>query len=243
MVNKMVLAGLGALAVVVAVMSDGGVMSEAVADDDRLRTLTVSAEGDVEVVPDMAVVRAGVETTSATAEQALEDNSRAMTRVIDALKAKGFAPRDLGTSSFNVQPEYDRSKSRAAQAPSIVGYRVSNILTIVIRELKQVGPVLDEVIRLGANQLHGLSFVVSDADEKLDAARREAVVAARKRAELYATAAGVTLKRIVTISESGTASPRPMMASRRTAAMAEAVPVEPGAQELTARVTVVWEIE
>lgn len=212
----------------------------AMAEDDK-RTLTVTASGRAEAMADVAVVEAGVETYERTARAALDRNSRAMEKIIGALKAKGFGPRDLSTSSFSINPRYDHSKS-SAQRNEIVGYSVGNSVTVKVRDIATVGAVLDDLVGLGANQIRGVSFVVSEADAVRDSARADAVKTARKRAEIYAEAGGVKLGKVLRITEGHEAGPQPRMYAR--AAMAEsAVPIEPGVQELTESVTVTWELE
>lgn len=218
----------------------GASAERAMAEGDK-RTLTVTASGKVEAKPDIALVQAGVETYAQTARAALDGNSAAMARIIAALKAKGFGERDLGTSAFSISPRYDNSKS-LNQRNKIVGYSVSNTVSVKVRDIATVGAVLDELVDLGVNDVGGVSFIVSAADELLDGARSEAVKTARKRAELYAEAAGVKLGKVLRISEGRENGPEPRLYAR--AAIAEsAVPIEPGMQELTQSVTVTFELD
>lgn len=212
----------------------------AMAIEDK-RSLTVTGIGRVEAKPDLAIVEAGVETYAQTARSALDENSAAMAKIIAALKAKGFGERELGTSSFSISPRYDNSKS-SVRRNEIVGYSVTNSVSVKVRDIGSVGAVLDELVGLGANEIRGVSFVVTNADSLRDAARSDAVKAARGRAQIYAEAAGVKLGKVLRIREGAGPREQPMYAAR--AAMAEsAVPIEPGVQELTQAVTITWELD
>lgn len=208
--------------------------------DHGQRYITVSAEGKVSARPDMARISSGVVTEAASAKDALSANSVAMERLLTGLKAAGIAGADIKTTSFDVSPRYQNR--RDGSAPKIDGYRVSNDVNVVVRDLSNLGPLLDQLVSLGANRISGLSFDVAKEDALLDDARRKAIANARQRAELYATAAGVRLGQVLVISEQAVhVAPRgPMMAR---AAMAESVPIAEGTQEITARVTVTYALE
>lgn len=203
------------------------------------RTVTVTASAEVSAVPDMARVSAGVTTEADTAREALTKNSDAMRKLIAGLKGLGIEARDIGTSALQIDPRY--TNPRDGQAARINGYRVSNQVSVVQRDLARLGEVLDQLVTLGANQLGGLSFEVGNAETLKDTARTQALANALRRARLYAAAAGAEVGAVLTISEDTIvhgAQPRPMLMGR--AAMASAVPVEAGSQALEARVTVTW---
>ncbi|MDG2002182.1 MAG: SIMPL domain-containing protein [Novosphingobium sp.] len=210
--------------------------------------LTLTAEGKSSRRPDLAVFSAGVATTGKSAREALGANAAAMNRVIRALKAAGIAEKDIQTSNLNLNPVYG-SRQRASstleeQAPPIIGYRASNNVTVKQRKLDEFGKVIDTLISAGANQVNGPSFQMDEPDEALDEARREAVAKARQRAQLYAGAARLTVKRIVSISESSSNSGGPPMMYARAMAMdvAESTPVSAGEVEMQASVTVTFEL-
>ncbi|MEL6298741.1 MAG: SIMPL domain-containing protein [Pseudomonadota bacterium] len=215
-------------------------------DDNAPRTIALSASGRVEARPDQAIVSIGVVTEGDTAAEALDANNGAMRNLVDGLKAAGVGADDLQTRQFSIQPRYTRSKraassSQSGSAPQIDGYEARNGLRVRVREIKDLGKILDDATELGANNFDGIEFVVSDAETRRDEARRKAVTTARQRAELYAEAAGVKLKEILTITENG-GSPRPhsgMVASARM----ESVPVEAGTMAITSQVQIVWRIE
>ena len=212
--------------------------AEARADEPN-RTVTVSAEASVEVKPDAASIMGGVSSEADTARAALDANTKSMSNLIDGLRAAGIEAKDIRTSNFSVQPRYE---SRRDGGPSeLVGYRVENAVTVLVRDLPKLGEILDLMVSLGANQMQGMSFVVSDADARKDDARRQAIANALGRAKLYAAAAGAEVGEVVNIAEDvSDGGPRPLY---RAATMAQAVPVEPGQQSLEARVTVTWKLK
>ncbi|MGQ0673936.1 MAG: SIMPL domain-containing protein [Hyphomicrobium sp.] len=208
-------------------------------ESEMQRTVTVTATGEVGADPDMARVTSGVISEATTAREALDRNSATMQKVIAGLKSTGIEAKDIQTTSFHVEPRY--TQPRDGQVAVINGYRVVNQLDIRIRDLSRLGELLDQLIVLGANQMGGLSFEVSRAETLNDEARQAAIANARRRAELYAAAAGARVGDVIAISEDTSFSgPRPFAMARK--AMADAVPVEAGTQALEARVTVVWSL-
>ena len=226
--------------------------------------LTVTAEGRSLRQPDLAVFSAGVTTQGKTANAALAENSRAMARVIAELKAAGIAERDIQTSNLSINPIYsdpNREAMMAArvtgqpyvplppeqQLQKIVGYTVSNNVSVRQRRLGDYGKVIDTLVSAGANQVNGPMFQMDDADPALDEARVAAMKKARDRADLYARAAGLRVVRILSISESGGYyGPPPVLFARGESAMAVSAPppapVQPGELQLTANVIVLYEL-
>jgi uncharacterized protein YggE len=204
------------------------------------RLITVSAVGYAYAEPDQARLSSGVTAEAETAEAALAANTEKMKAVVAGLKASGIDAKDIQTSNFNVNPRYTQPKDGG---PSVIdGYTVSNQVDVQVRDLKTLGGLLDKLVSLGANQINGLSFVVSKAETLKDDARKEAVANARRRAELLATAAGAEVGEVVSIAEeTNYGAPRPMMAAR--AAKADFAPVEAGTETLEARVTVTWKLK
>lgn len=170
--------------------------------------LDVSATGRTTRVPDVATIRAGVVTQSATAAAALSDNAQRMARVLAALKKAGVADRDVQTANIGLQPQYRYVEN---QAPVITGYQANNSVSVRFRDIAKSGTILDVLAREGANQIDGPNLSIDKPDTALDEARLDAVKRARARAELYAKAAGLTVSRIVSISEGGDFSPSPPM--------------------------------
>jgi uncharacterized protein YggE len=199
------------------------------------KLVTVTGEATVSVAPDIAVIRIGVGTLGKTAREASDGNGKQMTSVLAAIRSAGIADRDVQTSRLSLQPQYDQSKSGTAR---LLGFQVTNQVTIRIRDIDKLPSILDRAIAAGANEMSGIEFVVSEQSKLLDQARDDAVADARRKAEHYARAAGAKLGAVVTIAEDGAAPPvRPMQAMRATG-----VPVAPGEQMLRASVTVSYEL-
>jgi uncharacterized protein len=211
----------------------------AAADEPPRRSITVSASGSVSAVPDLARITSGVATEAPVAKDAVAKNSEAMRKIIDGLKSSGIEEKDIQTSSFHIEPRYTRA--REGEAPAIDGYHATNQVQVVVRNLDKLGEVLDRLVALGANEMAGLSFDVSQAEKLRDEARKEAVANAQRRAKLYAEAAGVQLGEVLNIDEGSDNPPRPLFAGR--ALKAEAVPIERGSETLEATVTVTWALK
>jgi uncharacterized protein YggE len=210
---------------------------------DMEATVSVTGEGVVTAIPDMAMVSTGVTTEAATPEAALNANTAAMNGLMKVLDDLDIAAKDRQTSNFNVSPQYRRERNDPG-SPKIDGYRVSNQLTIRVRDLGELGGLLDALVKAGSNQLGNIRFDFADRGKLVDKARQLAVADARKRAELYVDAADVDLGDVLSISESGVAAPRPPM--MRNAMMAESaadVPIAVGESEIRASVHMVFELE
>ena len=204
------------------------------------RTISLSASGQVKVEPDLASISTGVTSEGETARDALDANTRAMKAVIEGLKSSGIDPRDIQTTNFSVSPRYQHFKDR--RAPVITGYNVTNSVHIIVRDLKALGTILDKVVTLGSNQINGIQFDVSNSDALKDAARKQAVTNAFRKAKLYAEASDAEVGSVLKITEESHGySPRPAM--MRTAMKAEAAPVEAGSQTLSVRVNITWELD
>jgi uncharacterized protein YggE len=202
--------------------------------------ISVSGVGVVSATPDMATVSVGVTTQARDATAAVAANNRAMTALHKALDDFGIADRDRQTSNFNIHPRYDR-RTNDGRAPEISSYEVNNQLTIRVRDIDRLGDVLNAVVKSGSNRIGSLSFGNSNEAELRDEARQLAVANAQHKAQLYATAAGGELGRVVSITEAGAPQPRPMMRSAMMADV-ESVPVATGENEIRDVVNVVFEL-
>jgi uncharacterized protein YggE len=210
-------------------------------EHETMSTLTVTGQGQVEAAPDLATVSLGVTTQGATAAQAMAANNAALSAVLERLAAAGIEARDVQTSNLSLNPNWQQPYD-GSSPPVIDGYIASNQLAVRVRDIARTGEVLDAVIADGANTLNGITFGLQDDSALQDEARTEAVQDARARAQTLAAAAGVQLKRIVSISEQGGYAP-PMPMYRMEAAASAPVPVAAGEVGVTAGVTVVYEVE
>lgn len=206
------------------------------------RTITVSATGTVTATPDEALISTGVTSEAKTAREAMSANNADMSKVIGELKSAGVDAKDIQTSQFNVQPVYVYPKEGGAP-PTVTGYRVSNMVSVRVRDLDKLGSVLDQMVSADANQMNGITFNVSKAETLKDDARKDAMANAYRRAKLLAEAAGASVGDVMQISEDVSEfNPQPVVFSKRAAMAAEAAPVERGEQELQSRVTVIWRL-
>jgi hypothetical protein len=215
----------------------------ATAAEQAPRRLVVTGTGEARARPDIAVISAGVVIQADTASAALAENTDAMNRVLEQLRAGGLAPEDVQTTQFAVMPLYESRPPdpQRTEPPRIVGYQVSNQVTARVRDLDRLGAILDALVTAGANSINGPTFELADPDQLLGEARDAAVADALARAERYAAAAGVQLGKIIAIEEGGyVAPPRPMM---RAEAMAADVPIAPGQTELSASVTITFALD
>ena len=137
-----------------------------------------------------------------TAREASDSNNAAMGKVLLALKGAGIDEKDIQTSRLSLQPQY--APNRPMPSP-ITGYRASNRVTVRLRDVSKVATMIDTLVSAGANDIGGINFMVSQASKLLDDAREQAVADARRKAEIYAKAAGVSLGAPLSISEEGAA--------------------------------------
>ncbi len=211
--------------------------------DIAIPRIQVSGEGRVDIAPDMAVLSLTVTREAQTARAALDANSAAMKDVLAAMASQGVNNKDLQTSGFSIQPKYSYAKPTASgerRAPEIVGYSVRNSLTVRVRDINNVGSILDKSISLGVNEGGNISFTNSDPSKAIAQARALAVKDAIAKAGTLAKAAGVNTGDILEISErSGSQRPVPM--ARSTMMMAESsdsVPLAGGENTYTVGVNV-----
>lgn len=205
-------------------------------------TLAISADAEVQAAPDIAEIGAGVMTESTEAAQALSANAERMSRVVAAIRKAGVADRDIQTTGLNLQPQFRYEQDRE---PILTGFRASNRVQVTLRDTKTAGKIIDTLVREGANQIDGPSFRISNPEPLLDKARQEAVRKARARADLYAAAAGLRVKRITSISEGTDFRPMPAPAPRAIMAMGakDESAIEPGQVGLTVTIQMGFELE
>lgn len=211
--------------------------TSASADDHQPGRITVTGQGEASAKPDIATLSIGVEVQAKTPGQALSDNAERMIAVMKRLKDAGLADEDIRTSQLGVWPVFaDRQ-----QPPKTVGYRASNQLTVTIRNIDDLGGILDQAVTDGANRVNGPSFSIADPAPLLETARDAAVKDAIAKAKRYADAADVELGEVISIDESGGA---PVLGRQmRAEAMAASTPIAPGESTLTASVTMTFAID
>jgi len=213
------------------------------AQDMPVRSIVVSGAGEASAVPDEAQVSAGVTAQAATAEEALDQNNMAMERVFETLREAGIEDRNIQTSNFSVNPQYEPYRENNPNPPRIVGYQVSNQVTAIVEDLDNLGATLDALVRSGANQINGVSFTISEPKPLEEQARRLAVQDAIAKAQTLAEAAGVTLGPILSISEDGGYQPPMPMFARADMAMESSVPIARGETTLSISVSITYGIQ
>ena len=148
----------------------------------------------------------------------------------------------MQTSRLSLQPQYVQSQGSKSGPNVVSGYRASNRVNIRLRDVSKVAGTIDTLVSSGANEIGGINFMVEKASKLLDEAREQAIADARRKAEIYARAAGVTLGAPVSISEDGNGSPVPMTFSKMRG-MAAAAPIAQGEETLRVTVNVAWSIK
>jgi uncharacterized protein len=210
-----------------------------------LETVTVTGNGRTSVAPDRFTFTVGVQTVARTVDEAVNQNNERVAAVVAALKKAGATDREIRTSNFSIYPQQDYSQGKL---PQILGYQVSNNVTVTKSQIGEAGRLLQVAVNAGVNQSSGLQFEVSDPSKGRNEGMTAAFADAKAKAALLASAAGRTLGRAVTISEGsqpGTPPPyvpRPMAMRAEAAQVVSDVPVESGSQEMSYTVTVVFEL-
>jgi uncharacterized protein len=197
------------------------------------RAVTVTGTADVQTVPDRAVFTFGVSTTAATARAAVAENAAKAQRVVAALRVKGIAEGDLRTQDVSVSPHWNDEGHRD-------GYAAHASVEAKVRAIGRAGPVLDSAVAAGATETSGPTFERSDRQDVYRRALRRAFGDARAKAQALAAEADASLGRVLRMEEG--APPEPPRPYFERAALAAETPVEPGTQEVEARVTVTFSL-
>jgi uncharacterized protein YggE len=208
----------------------------------QVQGISVSGTGKASGAPDLALVELGVSTEGKTVKEARDAAATAMNGVSDALKSDGVADKDVQTQQFRIEPEYDFPKGKQ----ELIGFRVTNIVEVKVRDLDRVGEVIDDVAAAGGDivQVQGLSFTIEKPEDLRAQARQEAMADARARAEGLADLAGVTLGKPLSVTESTTIPPSPVLEAAPAGRGAEeTTPIEAGELEVSVTVDVLFAIE
>jgi len=220
--------------VLVALLAGAG---GAIGASDQLKSghsIVVTGQGSVKTVPDRAQISLGVATDAKTAAAALRGNAAEMAKVIAAIKAQGIPAADLQTDQVSLSLRF------GDDGDAVAGYTATNTVSVIVRSIAKVGPVIDAAVDAGANQVYGPNLVRSDQQALYRAAMRAAISNARVKAVAIAKAAGLTLRRITDVVESGGPAPVPLDA--KTALPATGTPIEPGTQLVQATLTVTFAV-
>jgi hypothetical protein len=208
-------------------------------------TLRVSGHGSVSLPPDTAEVIFGVTIEDDTLAEAQSEATAKMAAILAAVTAAGVAEEDVRTTNFSVTILYDYDDSGVISR--VIGYQVSNQVSVKVRDLPSLGGLLDAIVAEGANTVQGISFVVEDTAAPARQARSAAVEDAMTKAEEMAAAAGMRIARVLTITEISSPVPSPELYYQEAAAdmdrASAPVPIQPGTTELTADVEIIFELE
>ncbi len=194
------------------------------------RWISVTAQGEATVAPDLALVSFAVSGTGKELAPTRDDVNARSSAVLARLRDLGIADADLDAPGVGIHPEYDYRKGQ-----KLIGYRVVRQMTARVRDLEALGGILDGLVGAGANEVGGAQMTASDPSAAEHEALRAAATSARAKAEALAVEAGVTLGEIVRLEEEAGPGVMPMPKFRAMAAMAEAmeVPTEVAAGDLT----------
>lgn len=167
-------------------------------ESQQTYTISVDGEGKVTSVPDIAQISLGLETQKATVAEAQKENTEKMNKIIAQLKSMGIEEKDIQTTNYNIYPQYDYTNGRQ----TLRGYSISQSVNVKIRNLDNVGQIVEKAGSLGANQVGGLNFTIDDPEKVKQEAREIALVKAKEKAESLAKIAGVKLGKLVSFTES-----------------------------------------
>ena len=234
------LAALIALAAFLALSGCGPTKVVTAPSAEPLNTVTADGTGKVTAVPDLAVMTFGATAQSENAKTALNQASKTATSITSALKKSGIAEEDIQTQNVSVYPQYETKGDR----PDITGYQANVSVTAKIRDIGKLGDIIGAASDAGADNIGGPTFTLDDESPVRDDAIAKAVENARSRAEAMAKAAGKSVGDVLSMSSSAVNVPVPLYGAEVARDAAKAgVPIEPGTLDITADVTVVFELK
>jgi uncharacterized protein YggE len=201
--------------------------------------IVVTGEGSVRAVPDYASVTGGVTVRAKTAQEAAAADAKLMAAVVAALRDAGIAQDDIQTSRYSIAPVYAPAQQNAEAR--LTGFSATNELTAKVSDIAKLGDVIDRLIGAGATNIGGVQFLHSDISKVLDGARVAAMADARRKAQVYAEAAGIRLGSVIWITEEAAYAPSYPMAAARFSAAAP-TPIAAGEDTLRAQITVGFDI-
>jgi uncharacterized protein YggE len=200
------------------------------------RQVTVVGSGSVQGVPDTLTADVGIEVLAPDVPAAMAQTNERQQAVIDALKAGGIDAKDISTTTVGVAPQYGDNSA-------VTGYRANNAITVTIRQLDKAPGALASVVDAGGNaaRINGVRYSIENDSQLVSDARARAFEDAKNRAAQYAELAGLSLGKVISISEAPESNPpRPVPVPQ--SAKAAGVPLEPGEQTVSFAVTAVWEL-
>jgi uncharacterized protein len=215
---------------------------ERLIDISNDRWVEVTGEGSVSAAPDFARITLGVTNAGKTAGEAMAANAKAANALISLIKAEGVAPADIQTADVSISPIFSQASRSEASAPTIEGYSVSNTVTVTVRDIPRLGGLIDKAVSVGANSIYGVRFGHNNPSALLDKARPLAVADARRKAEIYASAGGARIGRLMVLTEEAARQPAVSFSRAYAAGAAAPTPIEAGEDKLTVTVTARFEL-
>lgn len=212
-------------------------------------TLTVTGTGNLAIAPDTAFVTFGMETAGKSLAEAQRQNNQVMQKVTERLRELQIEKERIQTSSFTVAPQYKPPPKRPVDAPpvlpEIIGYTVSNSVTVEVRNTEMVTPVIEESLAAGANHFQGLHWALRDEQQARLSALKQAAAKAREKAAALSEVLKVKLVRLLSANEGGhmiRPAPRVSRSMMAMDAGGSEPPIFAGEITVEATVTLAYEI-
>jgi len=231
-----------AFALALATFSPALALETRLIDINTDRWVEVSGEGSVSAAPDFARVTLGVTTTAKDAREAMAANAKSANALVALIKSEGVSPADIQTSDVSISPMFSNQPPAQASAPTIIGYSVSDNVTVTVRDISRLGALLDKAVGAGANAIYGIGYGENDPSALLDKARPLAVADARRKAEIYAGAGGAKIGRLMELTEEPGARPVAFAARAYAPGAAAPTPIEAGQDKLTVTIMARFEL-
>lgn len=206
-------------------------------------TVSIEGTGKISATPDVAQVGLGVTTEGKSVKIAQDENTKKVNDIIKAVKELGVKSEDLQTSNYSIYPKY--SYDRESGVSNIVGFTVSQSLSVKVRDLDKVGVILGKAGELGANQVGGVQFTIDDPQNLKDQARAKAIDNAKRKADELFKTLGVSVGRIVSFSEysGGDIYPLKAYAEGFGVGGSPAPDIQAGSEEIQVNVSITFEIK
>lgn len=213
------------------------------ASEASARTINVTGEGEVSAVPDIAYVSLGITTEKTSVVEAQKNNSDTMNKIIDGIKKSGVASEDIKTAKYDISPKYNYEDKTGNR--TLVGYTVTSILNVTVKNTSSVGSIIDTAIANGANTSNGVTFGVSDYQKYYNMALKNAISNAKSKAQVIGSCIDVKLSNPTKITENSRGVPTeyPVLynSAGKSSSREDSMSVEVGTYKINANVSLVYE--
>jgi len=240
-----IFAGLVILIMVIMVISGVSMLINGGKPGDNVgaNIISFTGEGKISTKPDMAFVDFSVVTQGVQLADVQNKNSEKMNKVAEFLKSFGVEEKDIKTTNYNLYPQYTYENNRI---PQIMGYQISQTLSVKIKQLDKVGEVMEKVVGMGVNQVNSLYFGVENDEEIKEQARKMAIDNAKEKAEKLAKELGIRLGKLTNFYENTSGYPVPMYDSYKAVGMgggAGSPNIQTGENEIIVNITLNYEVK